>query len=224
MEENEKAQDTKVESEIKKETVNTINAAKEQMKNLNFKAEAETGKGLIKNLWKDPVGAIKEIVNDGENKFFKTAILLVAIWAIIVLIKQIIYYTSSKYLSFNFLSTLKVVIAPILEVIALTAAIFVINKKAKKSFVSIITAVSVAKVPLIIASLLGFITYIGSGAHYITTPVSRILNVISTLLVYFAVKFLTEEEDVSKAFKTFVMVEGIYYIIYFVLSFLGIYI
>lgn len=224
MEENEKVQDQKVESQIKKETVNTINAAKDQMKNLNFKAEAETGKGLIKNLWKDPVGAIKEIVNDGENKFFKTAILLVAIWAVIILIKQIIYYASSKYLSFNFLSTLKAVIAPILSVVALTAAIFIINKQAKKSFVSIITAVSVAKIPLIIAALLGFLTYIGSGVHYITTPITGILSVISTLLVYFAVKFLTEEDDVSKAFKTFVMVEGIYYIIYFVLSFLGIYI
>lgn len=222
MEGNEENQ--KTESEIKQETVNTINTAKEQMKNLNFKAEAETGKGLIKKLWKDPVEAIKEIVSDGENKFFKTAILLVGIWAVIVLIKQIIYYTSSKYLSFNLLATIKAVIAPILEVIAMTAAIYIINKNAKKSFISIITAISVAKVPLIISSLLGFLTYIGSGVHYITTPISGILSVISTLLVYFAVKFLTEEEDVSKAFKAFVKVEAIYYIIYFVLSFLGIYI
>ena len=74
---------TNVGNDIKQETVNTFNEAKEKMKNIDFKAEAETGKGLLKKLIKNPFEAIKETAQDSENNFFKTAILLVAIWTII---------------------------------------------------------------------------------------------------------------------------------------------
>ena len=56
--------------ELKQETVNTFNQAKEQMKNINLKEEAEIGKGLLKKLWKNPVETIKEVVSDNENKCF----------------------------------------------------------------------------------------------------------------------------------------------------------
>ena len=41
---------TNVGNDIKQETVNTFNEAKEKMKNIDFKAEAENGKGLLKKL------------------------------------------------------------------------------------------------------------------------------------------------------------------------------
>ena len=89
-------ENTNVGNEIKQETVNTFNEAKEKMKNIDFKAEAETGKGLLKKLIKNPFEAIKETAQDSENNFFKTAILLVAIWAIIAFVKQLLYYITSK--------------------------------------------------------------------------------------------------------------------------------
>ena len=94
MDENQKEN---VGNDIKQETVNTFNEAKEKMKNIDFKAEAETGKGLLKKLFTNPLEAIKEITQDSENNFFKTAILLVAIWAIIAFVKQLLYYITSKY-------------------------------------------------------------------------------------------------------------------------------
>ena len=212
-------------NEAKQETVNTFNEAKEKMKNIDFKAEAETGKGLLKKLFKNPLEAIKEISQDSENNFFKTAILLVAIWAIIAFAKQLIYYITSKYTKFsgsNILTLVKVTIAPICRILALTLSVYIVNKKSKRSFITIITTMTVAKIPVIISSLLGFLTYISYKVTSITNPIGSLLSVISTVLVYFAVKFLSNEENDSDALKSFIKVETIYYIICFALSFLEI--
>ena len=216
---------TNVGNDIKQETVNTFNEAKEKMKNIDFKAEAENGKGLLKKLIKNPLEAMKEISQDSENNFFKTAILLVAIWAIIVFAKQLLYYITLKYTKFsgsNILTLVKVTIAPICRILALTLSVYVINKKSKKSFITIITAMTVAKIPVIISSLFGFLTYISHKITSITNPIGALLSVISTVLVYFAVKFLSDEENDSDALKSFIKVEAIYYIICFALSFLEI--
>ena len=216
---------TNVGNDIKQETVNTFNEAKEKMKNIDFKAEAETGKGLLKKLIKNPFEAIKETAQDSENNFFKTAILLVAIWAIIAFVKQLLYYITSKYAKFsgeNILSLIKITIAPICRILALTLSVYIVNKKSKKSFITIITTMTVAKIPVIISSLLGFLTYISHKVTYITNPISSLLSIISTILIYFAVKSLSNEENDSDALKTFIKVEAIYYIIYFALSFLDI--
>ena len=212
-------------NDIKQETVNTFNEAKEKMKNIDFKAEAETGKGLLKKLIKNPFEAIKETAQDSENNFFKTAILLVAIWAIIAFVKQLLYYITSKYAKFsgeNILSLIKITIAPICRILALTLSVYIVNKKSKRSFITIITTMTVAKIPVIISSLLGFLTYISYKVTSITNPIGSLLSVISTVLVYFAVKFLSNEENDSDALKSFIKVEAIYYIICFALSFLEI--
>ena len=212
------------ESNFKQETRDTINTAKEQMKNFNFKGEVEAGKGLFKRLWSDPINAIKDIVSDSENKVFKTSILLLAIWLVLVILERIIYYASNKYVDFEFLPVLKLFLSPILGIIAMTAAIYLLNKKSPKSIVTIITTVIVARIPLIITKLLGLLHYISSNVTYVTDPISKILNVITVVLTFFGIKFITEEEDNAKAFKFFVIVEGVYCLIYFVLRFLGIYI
>lgn len=216
---------TNVGNDIKQETVNTFNEAKEKMKNIDFKAEAETGKGLLKKLIKNPFEAIKETAQDSENNFFKTAILLVAIWTIIAFVKQLLFYITSKYARFsgeNILSLIKATISPICRILALTLSIYIVNKKSKKTFITIITTMAIAKIPVIISSLLGFLTYISHKVTYITNPISSLLSIISTILIYFAVKSLSNEENDSDALKTFVKVEAIYYIICFALSFLDI--
>ena len=59
-----------------------------------------TGKGLLKKLWKNPIETIKEIAADEENKTFKTALLLVAVWAVIALVNRVLYYIASPYADF----------------------------------------------------------------------------------------------------------------------------
>ncbi len=221
---NQKNETQSNEKDLKKETIETFKAAKEHIKNIDFKGEVKTGKDLFKKLWSDPVNAIKEISTDKENKLFKTSIILLVIWLILVIIGRIIYYAQNEYVDFEFLDAFKIFLEPILGVVAMVAAIYLINKKSKKSIMTTTTAVIIARVPLIISELISFLIYIGNNASYVTSPISKLLNIITIVLTYFVVKSSAEEEDNNKAFKLFVLVEAVYVLIYFVLRFLGIYI
>ncbi len=217
MEENEEKQ----ERELKKEATDTLNETKEQIKNMNIKEEAQKGKGLVGKLLKNPIGTIKEMVKDEKNQFYKTAILVVCIWIVIVLLKEILSCIVYEFHTFKILRTIKIIIAPIVKIIAMSIIIHMLNKENKQTLTKAITAVVIAKIPVVISSCLGFLTYISSNITYITNPISSLLSIISTILMFFVVKEMFEEEN-EKALKTFIKVEAIYYVVVFAFSFLGI--
>lgn len=214
--------EVKQESELKREAADTLNQTKEQIKNMNFKEEAQKGKGLIGKLFKDPTGTIKEVVKDDKNHFYKTALLIVGIWVAIVLLKEILSCIVYEYHEFNFLTTIKLVVSPILKVLGLAIIIHMLNKQNKQPLTKSITAVAIAKIPVIIAACLGFLTYISYNVTYVTSPIASLLSIISTVLTFFVVKEMFNEEESDKALITFVKVEAIYYLVVFVFSFLGI--
>lgn len=224
MSENEqnKTEEVKQESDLKQETAKTFNEAKEQMKNINLKKEAQEGKGLLKKLCKNPIETINEIANDKENKAFRLALLVVALWAVIALVDRILYYLSHKYISFDFLATLKSVISPILTVIAMTLSVYFVANKEKKSISKILTCVTVTYIPSIISSLLYLLHFISTRMYIILTPIAGILNVVSIVLMYHTVKALNKEENELNTLKSFIKVEVVFYVIAFVVSFLGI--
>jgi hypothetical protein len=98
------------------------------------------------------------------------------------------------------------------------------NKDNKKSMVTIITAVVTAKVPVIIASVVSLLTIIDSKVSLVTSPFASLCTVISTVLMYFTAKAICGEEQNSKFFKKFVIIEIIFYVAYLIISLLGIYI
>lgn len=208
--------------ELKQETVNTFNQAKEQMKNINFKEEAEIGKSLLMRMWKSPVETIKEVVNDKENKCFKTALLLVAVWAIVDMIDIILSYAVSKYAEFQFLPTLKVTIAPVLKIVAMALALYFVNNRVKDSITKSLTAVTIAHIPSIISSILWLIYRMSSKAATILSPIDSILGVVTTILMYFTVKAYAKEENEENALKKFILVEAVFYVIRFAINFLDI--
>ena len=93
-----KTEETSKNEGIKNEAKETFKQAKEQMKDINFKEEAKKGKGLIGKLFKNPIGAIKEVIQDKEYKVFKTALLIVALWVVIVLVDYILDCIVYKYI------------------------------------------------------------------------------------------------------------------------------
>ena len=208
--------------DLKQETMNTLHEAKEQMKNINLKEEAEVGKGLLKKLWKNPIETVKEIAADKENKTFKTALLLVVVWAAIELVKEILHYLTNEYASFSLMSTLKATIAPMLTVIAMTLALYFVNNRAKVSVSKVLTSVSIAYVPSIISSLLWILYQISYKMSTILSPVSSILNVLKIVLLYHTTKEFVKKDNEENAFKDFVKVQAIYYVIVLAISFLGI--
>lgn len=219
-----KTEETSKNEEIKNEAKETFKQAKEQMKDINFKEEAKKGKGLIGKLFKDPIGAIKEVAQDKENKVFKTALLIVALWLVIVLVDYILDCIVYKYIKFNVLTLIKNILGPILKVLIPAAIIYMLNKdkESKTTMPTAISAVALVKIPLIISAVLSLLTMISSGMYYIINPLKGFLGVISTVLMFFVVKEMFNEKENEQAIKTFAKVMAIYYICYFVLSFLGI--
>lgn len=211
--------------EIKKETADTVNQVKETIKNVDIKNDTKEATGFVASMFKDPFATIKEIANDNKNKHFKTAIIFIILWTAVIFIKSL----SLKYWSFNaifrnILDLIKVIIAPTLGIIVMSCIIYFMNKENKKSLITIITSVTSAKIPVIVASVISLLNIFSSSAYKITNPINSFALVISIVLTYFTTKSIMGEEQNSKFFKKFVIIEAMYYIAYLLISFLEIYI
>ena len=211
--------------ELKKETVDTVNQVKDTIKNVDIKKDTKEATGFVSKLFKDPFATIQEITKDSENKYLKTALILVIVWMAVKLVKTLINRIwMPSHIFETVLSIVKITIAPAVGIIVLSVIIYFMNKKAKKSLTTTITAVTVAQIPKIISAIVSLLTIISSSASKITSPFSSLCGVISTILTYFTMKALFEEKENSKFLKTFVIVETIYFVTYIVVGFLGIYI
>lgn len=212
--------------EIKSETVNTVNEVKETIKKVDVKKDTLETKGFVKDLFIDPLGKIKSIAEDDSNKFLKNALIIVIIWMIAVLIRQIFGTTSLwKYNGFKqLLNIILTTIAPAIGIIVMSLIIMIFNKKNKKSLTQIITCITAVRMPLAISAIVNLLLLINTSISAFTTPFARFCNMISIVLTYFVAKDLFEEKENSKFIKTFIILEAIYCAAYFVLSYLGIYI
>lgn len=224
MEENEKNVNIDTE-DLKNETVNTVNQFKDTIKNVDLKNDVVETKGFIKDFVKNPLNKIKEVAKAEEKTFLKIAIFMLAIWMIALLIPEIpdIKYYKSRIFKY-ILMLLKTAVAPLLGVITLSSGIYILNKEEKKPLSKIIVAVVIAKIPVIIANVIAILYLISTDVYKIVAPISAFCSIISTVLVYFAIKNLSNSENAEDAFKIFVKAEAIFYVVYLVLSFLGIYI
>ena len=143
-------------------------------------------------------------------------------WAVIEMLDMILSYAMSKYAEFEFLPTLKVTVAPILKVVAMTLALYFVNNRVKDSITKALTAVTIAHIPSIISSVIWLIYHMSSKASTILSPIGSVLSIITTILMYFTVKAYAKEENEENAVKKFILVEVVFYLIRFVVNFLGI--
>lgn len=226
MEENESKQDFSVNTEeLKNETVDTVKQVKETIKNVNVKEEAKATKGFVMEMIKNPLEKINEIANDSVNKHFKTAIVLVIIWAVAALLNVISFkYFTWSYFGETLLSYVKTILAPVLVVVIMSLIIYVMNKKSKKSLITVLTTIVTVKLPVIAAKVISLLTIISSNVSPITSRISSLCSVISTVLLYFAIRDLYGEDDEKVVLKNFVIIESIYLVASLIISFLGIYI
>lgn len=226
MEENKEEKKINTE-EIKNEAKSTVSEVKETIKQVNIKQDASATTNFIKDLWKDPLAKIHEIANDNSNKFFKYAIIILAVWVIAAFVGAIDSVSGLwKYTKTfkSILTIIKITIAPIVSVLVIAFIVMAFNKDKKKKLTTVLTTVITAKIPTVIARILGLLTIFSSSIYKITNILSSFLNVISIILMYFAIKELLVEEKHSNYIKKFVVIEGIFYIVYFVLTYLEIYI
>ena len=197
--------------ELKSEASTTVNQVKDTIKNVDIKKDSIETKGFISELFKDPLGKIKEIVDKENNQYFKYAIIILVIWVVAELISRCFLVGPIWGLSSLGSSLMSVIV-------------LVMNSKNKKSLTTIITTVTTANIPLVIASVVSILTIFGSSISTITIPFTRLCSAVSIVLMYFTLKSIFGEEKNSEFIKKFALVELVYYIAYIVFSLLNIYI
>lgn len=222
--------------ELKKETTQTIQDVKDTIKNTDIKKDTKAAKGFFINFIKNPIEELRKVANDSKNAFLKTAIIIFIIWLVTILFADIfsmlkVYffgYLGSfsyffKHLFSNFLNILKDVLSPIVSIGAIACLIYGFKKNKNKSFLAIVSTVLVAKIPVVISEIVSLLTLINSGISKITSVFSGFCSVLSTVLLYFAIKNLSDEQENNSYFWKFALIIGIFYVIKFVFSYLGIY-
>lgn len=215
---------------IKKEAKDTVNQVKDSFKNVDVKQESIKAKNFFSDIFKSPTSKIKEIAHDNTNGFFKTALILVIVWAVIALLLQIIstlktlINLGADYITFSdYVKIFRAIITPVLIVVIMSGIVYVFNTKNKKSFLTTLNTIVAAYFPTVIAEVVSILNLIPS-AYRITSPVIGLLGVVTLIFTFFAVKELFDEENNDTIVKQFILIEAVYYVIDFILSFLSIYI
>lgn len=229
MEENKNEEQAVNTEDLKKETVDAVNQVKDTIKNVNIKNDAKEATGFVASMFKDPFATIKQIADDKTNKFFKMAIIFVAIWMVAEFLDATLAVVLSKYWTGSLaveriLRIVKYTLAPVISVLALSGIVYLMNKENKKSIITTATSIAIAKIPVVLASVVSLLTLISSNASPLVSRFSSFCSVVSIVLVYFSTKALFGEEQNSKFIKKFVVIYAIYYVVSLVFYYLGIYI
>ena len=211
--------------EIKSETKNTVNDVKSTIKDVNIKKDAKETSGFVSALFKNPLETLKSIANDSKNLKFKNALIVLIIWIAVIFIKLLFGSKWSFHsLGSNLLNIITSLLEPICGIVTLVLIVyfFANGKSKKKSFTTIITTLTAAVVPKVLVVVISLLNLLSRQFSIITNPLSSLASVISIVFIYFAMKFLSGEEENSKFIRTFIKAQTIYFIVYFALSFLGI--
>lgn len=212
---------------LKNETVETAKKFKETVKGANIKEETKATKGFIMEMFKRPLETIREVAKDNSGKYLKTAIFLIVLWTVVVLVSSTystIYYWGFSRVLNNFLSVVKRILAPALGILVYSVIILVLNKNNKKPLTDVISTVTITQVPTILASVVSLLTIISSKISTITSPFRTLCEIVAVVLGYFGFKSLFNEEDDTKFFSKYVLIQLIYHIAYIVIGLLEIYI
>lgn len=238
MEEQNQKETVNTAEELKKEAVDTAKEVKEAVKNTDIKQDVNKTKGFLSNLFKNPIKEIETVANSSKNEFLKIAIIILVVWLVAIFINSIIgvfhsySLVSSMYTNFgtffrtsvkNVSSVIKSVITPIVSLAVLSGIVYIMQKENKKSFVQTLSAIIIAKIPVVTASVVALLGNIDQF-YKLTSQFSGFCSILSTVLVYFTVKALYGQKEDNTFIKKYALIMGIFYIVRFVLTFLGLYI
>lgn len=222
--------------DIKKESTKTINQVKETLKNTNLKKDSQIAKGFFSSFFKNPLEELKVVAIDDKASFLKIAVIILVIWLATILVSHFSTIAGTylfgpfgsfeyffKNLFSNLLLLIKSFISPILSITILSGLVYGFMKNKNKSFISIVSTIVIAKIPVVIACVVSLLTILGNSISNLTIHFSDFANTLSTILLFFAIKNLSDETQNKSYFWKFVLMIGIFYAIKFVFSYLGIF-
>lgn len=222
MEENEKF--SAQTEQLKNETKDTVNQVKDTIKNVDFKKDTEETKGFLKEMLANPFATIKKIASGEENILKKAVMIMIVFILAEVIYKMISLIKYGKYsgLGDNLLGLVAAFLNPIFYIVVPAIVILMMNKTNKKSLITVICTLIATRIPVVINSVIDIVEALISGITIVSSPISTALSVVSTVLMYFGMRSLFEEEN-ETFLKKFVMIELIASFILVILARIGIY-
>ena len=191
-------------NKIKDETKETVNQVKETLKNTDFKKDASETKGFVKEMFANPIEAVKRAASE-ENIFGKVVILMIVFLAASLLgtlVSRRSYYGLGGIIKSVVLS----ILLPLVNVIAYSLSGFVLQGSNKKKLTTVISTVVVAYVPIICTYIIDILENLVSEVTLVTSPISLALKAVSVVLGYFGFKELTNEENGGKALRKYAVI------------------
>ena len=192
--------------------------------NVDFKEEAKTTRGFISSLFSDPLATLKTVATENRRSRFENAVFIVIIWLIASLVVTMAMANWSwAYFGTNILSFIKSILAPVCGLVSMSIIVYLFGAQQKnKSMISILTLITIASLPLVCADVIDLVRLFSTDMNKIMIPLKCFAQVLTIVFMYFGLKDLLGIEDHSKFLKKFMVIQAVYFLTYFVLSFLGI--
>lgn len=192
--------------ELKEETKETFNKVKSEIKDANFKEETVKATNFVKEMVMNPIEAIKNVAQ-GNGAKLATIIMIVIGLLISNVAYEIISLFSYSYgtLGDKLWDIITAITEPLFLLLVPSLIIFLFNKN-KKSLLTTLSTMVVAYVPAIFSNVVSIVYLLISQLSLITSPINAGLGVAQTILTYFGMKTLMEEDDESFIVK-FVIIE-----------------
>lgn len=222
--------------DVKKETTETVNQVKDAIKNADLKKDSKEAKGFFFSFFKNPLGEIKKATSSADNKYIKIAIIIFVVWLAILLVSNILSiattYLFGTFGSFayffqnlfhNIFNLVKTLIAPVITILVLSGLVYGFKKVKNRSFLTIVSSILIAKIPVVISNVFNLLVLVNSHFSKIASTFAGFCNILSIILLFFTIGNLLEEDKNDSYFWKFGLIIGIFYIVKFVFSYLGIY-
>lgn len=209
-----------VTEDLKDETKEAFNKVKSEMKDADLKNETYQATNFVKEMFMNPIEAVKSTAKENGPKL-ATVLLIVAALIIVNVAYEIVFLVKYSY-SFgsSIWSIVQAIIEPVLLILVPAFIVFLYNKN-KKSLITTVSTFVVARVPVIFSTVVSLLSMIISQLSFVTVPVNAGLSVLKTILVYFGMKELLEENDESFVL-TFVVIEVVTSLVMYVLRAIGV--
>lgn len=211
--------------QLKNETKDTVNQVKDTIKNTDFKEGAAQAKGLVAEMFANPVSAVKRVATGEENAFSKVVVLMIVWIAASVVAGVISLMRYAKYASIgnNLMNFVSYVLNPIFYIVVPAIIVLILNKDNKKSLITIISTLTIASVPLIINAVIDIVEALVSGITIISGPISTMFSVVATVLTYFGMKDLFGASEDESFIKKFAIIKLVAAFVLVILARVGIY-
>ena len=207
--------------ELKEETKDTFNKVKSEIKDANFKEETVKATNFVKEMIMNPIAAVRETAQ-GNGPKLATIIMIVIAFVLVNVCYEIISLFKYSYGSFGdkLWDVLTAILEPLFLLLVPSILVFLWNKN-KKTLLTTISTFALAQVPTIFSTVVSLVYLLISQLSIVTTPINAGLGVVQTILTYFGVKTLLDEDDESFVLK-FVVLEVVTTLIIVILRRLGV--